>query len=100
VILGAGMPMVRCLAKVVADRRTGHGLEMAPPGLAGLGEWRSRRGSKAGRSPITPELGYAKRLLFVSPEIILRRGVHRIRLPAPAEGAQSFQHLGIEGVAR
>jgi hypothetical protein len=35
-LLGAGVPLVHRLAKVVADRRTGHRLEVAPPVLASL----------------------------------------------------------------
>jgi hypothetical protein len=40
--------MVRRLAKVVADRRTGHGLEVAPPGLAGLLEMALKTGKQGG----------------------------------------------------
>ncbi len=48
--------MVRRLAKLVADRRTGHGLEVHRRGWRAYWRWRSRRGSKAGRPPIPPEL--------------------------------------------
>jgi hypothetical protein len=35
-LLGDRVPMVRRLAKVVADRDTGNGIEVAPPRLAGV----------------------------------------------------------------
>ena len=40
--------MVRRLAKVVADRRTGHGLEVAPPRLAGLLAMALKTGKQGG----------------------------------------------------
>ena len=35
-LLGGGVPLVRRLAKVLVDRETRDGIEVAPPGLAGL----------------------------------------------------------------